>query len=209
MVFLLVNLYRRRVKQSSNVWCTASLGGRQLINAKRALKHVLLFSWLRTEPTCKAPHNYRNWVSWTFSWSCAISRVFFRKTVNFFPRRRYVLVLYKYSTLHFHISWCAHNADESVIIFRSFSAQIVVSWVEKQKAEFLNSRHVWSISGYKYFIGRFSGWYRWLFFSQRAQSSVLLISDKAGEAKWIEKRSARSRLIYRFFFIVQNNQLSK
>ena len=33
-----------------------------------------------------------------------------------------------------------------------------------------------------------------------AESSVLFISDKAGEAKWIEKRSARSRLVNRFFF---------
>ena len=35
----------------------------------------------------------------------------------------------------------------------------------------------------------------------------LLISHKAGKAKWIEKRSVRSRPVKQVFFTVQNNQL--
>ena len=37
----------------------------------------------------------------------------------------------------------------------------------------------------------------------------LLISHKAGKAKWIEKRNARSQLVIQVLFTVKNNQLSK
>ena len=37
----------------------------------------------------------------------------------------------------------------------------------------------------------------------------LLISHKVGEAKQMEKSSARSRLVQQVFFTLQNNQLSK